>query len=129
MSEHPAVYAAEAQFDVQKVDRSLKEFFFTLGREMYKAACVKEKFLGHIKIFGEGFRGTKIQVNVTGNLDNLHLKIRDERREEKMRVWINVIAYLVNEHSLFTTVQKVIQETTAKFQVKIDHLNSKRHNH
>jgi len=127
MSEHPAIYAAEAQFDVQQMDMGLKEFFSTLGKEMYKAACVKGKFIGHVKIFGEGLQGTKIQVNVTGNLDNLRFKVRDEKPEQKMKVWINVIAYLVNEQLLYTKVQDVVRKTAAKFSVKIDQLSAKRH--
>lgn len=108
----PSVFAAEMNLEFSKTRNmnELKEFFRELVLRLFEVSSIDDKLVGHIKIYSEGKNGSSIRANLTGNVKNLTVITNGNEEESNLKVWINVITFMVKEEELLKYVKDAIMK-------------------
>ncbi len=108
----PSVFAAEINLEFSKTRtmNELKDFFQKLVLRLFEVSSVNDKLVGHIKIYSEGKNGSSIRANLTGSIKNLTVITNGNGEESKLKVWINVITFMVKEEELLKCVKDAIMK-------------------
>lgn len=80
--------------------KALESFFLDLLQTLFDTSSVDEKLLGHIKLYGEGKSKSTVRANVTGKRESSRVEIRCSKAEKYVKVWLNIIAYKLDQESL-----------------------------
>ncbi|MGB9659605.1 MAG: hypothetical protein ACPLY9_03675 [Nitrososphaerales archaeon] len=108
----PSVFAAEMNLEFSKTRtmEELKGFFQKLVLRLFEVSSIDDKLIGHIKIYSEGKNGSSIRANLTGSIKNLTVITNGNEEESKLRVWINVITFMIKEEELLKCVKDAIMK-------------------
>ncbi|MCP8322121.1 MAG: hypothetical protein H3Z52_14480 [archaeon] len=107
----PSIFAAEMslEFYEPRTMSEMKEFSQDLLLRLFEVSSFNGRLVGHIKIYSEGKNGTSIRANLTGSIRNLMVITNGDREERELRVWINVITFMVKKEELLGLVKDAIK--------------------
>jgi hypothetical protein len=110
--DQPSVFAAEMnlEFSETRTTEELKEFFRKLVLKLFEISSIDDKLVGHIKIYSEGKNGSSIRANLAGSVKNLTVITNVDREENELKVWLNVITFMVKKEELSMRVKDIIIE-------------------
>lgn len=107
--------------------RALESFFSDLLLTLFDASSVNEKLLGHIKLYCEGNFKTIIRANVTTAKESSRVEIRGSKPEKRVKVWLNVIAYKLDENTLRKGVLAALASFCEQRHVELQQFEAVRH--
>ncbi|MEM3531313.1 MAG: hypothetical protein QXL52_03195 [Nitrososphaerales archaeon] len=108
--DQPSVFAAEIdlKFSEIRTIKELTEFFRKMILRLFEVSGIDDKIVGHIKIYSEGKNGSSIRANLTGNIKDLTVIFNGDGEETELKVWINVITFMVKKEELLKNVKDAI---------------------
>lgn len=106
----PSVFAAEIdlKFLKNRSTEELKYFFHDIVLGLFRVSGIDDRIVGHIKIYSEGKNGLCVRANLTGNVKNLTVITNSNREERELKIWINIITFMVKKEELIKKAEDTI---------------------